>query len=155
MDVENPAPETEAADPWEPRPLDLPALLRAARGMRKVSQRRLAELAGVPRSTVDRIEAGVSDPRVGTLTALLCAIGYELAICSHPGRLLRVDPDREALVDYAGRHFPPHWEVEPVRSYDSWWGWWRKNPNVRSFPPTHTYWWRYPSIGFTPWEDAT
>jgi transcriptional regulator with XRE-family HTH domain len=120
-----------------------------------VSQRRLAHLAGVPHSTVDRIEAGVSDPRVGTLTALLGAIGYELAICTRQGRLLKVDPEQEALVDSAGRHFPPHWEVEPVRDFDAWWGWWRKNPEVGTFPPTHTYWWRHPSMGFVPWEDAT
>jgi transcriptional regulator with XRE-family HTH domain len=132
--------------------VDVPALLRAARGTRKVSQRRLAELAGLPRSTVDRIEAGLTDPRIGTLERLFGAIGYELTICTGQGRVLRIDEHREQLVDYGGRHFPPHWEVREIDWMDNWWGWWRK----KSPPPRgYTYWWRHPSIGFTPWEDAT
>lgn len=43
-----------------------------------MSQRRLAALAGVPQSTVSRIESGAIDPRVGTLTRLLRSCGYEL-----------------------------------------------------------------------------
>ncbi len=133
--------------------MDVPALLRAARGVRKVSQRQLADLAGVPRSTLDRIEAGRSDPRVSTLVALVRALGYELAVCNQQGRLLRVDEVREQLVDITGRHFPAHWETRPVEWLDDWWGWWRK-AKPRHIPK-HTYWIRRPSIGFELWEDAT
>ncbi|HZC70347.1 MAG TPA: helix-turn-helix transcriptional regulator [Jatrophihabitans sp.] len=141
--------------------MDVPALLRAARRLRRLSQRQLAELAGVPRSTVDRIEAGASDPRISTLEALLGAIGIELA--AHVGgQLLTIDQEREQLVDFAGRHLPPHWEVEAVIPRDGWWGWWRKQPRIRAFPPSHTYWRRWNRQGTADaealaylWQDAT
>jgi transcriptional regulator with XRE-family HTH domain len=113
--------------------------MRAARRKRRVSQRELADLAGLPRSTVDRIEAGKSDPRVSTLETLLGAIGFDLVVCLG-GQPLKVDAARDELVDFAGRRVPPHWEVKPVTDLDGWWGWWRKNPRVRSFPPAYTYW---------------
>ena len=98
---------------------------------------------------------------MSTLEALLGAIGIQLA--AHiGGQLLTVDEEREKLVDFAGRHFPPHWEVKPVVWLDSWWGWWRKNPRMRSFPPTHTYWRRWGRNGDPGadglarlWRDAT
>ena len=135
------------------QPIDVPAVLRAARRARRVSQRELAVLAGVPVSTVDRIEAGHSDPRVGTLAKLLAAIGIELAACIG-GTPVLVDPDRERLVDVLGRHLPPHWEVERVEWLDRWWGWWRKNPQLREFPPKYTYWKRRPP-GWGKWAWLT
>jgi transcriptional regulator with XRE-family HTH domain len=134
------------------RAMDIPALLRVVRRLRSISQRELAALAGVPPSTIDRVEAGRSDPRVQTLAKILEAVGLELGV-QVGGRFVEVDADREQLVDGAGRHFPPHWEVEEVRWLDSYWGWWRKNPNVRSFPPTHTYWKRGEDM--YRWMDAT
>jgi predicted transcriptional regulator len=53
-------------------------LLRRARRWRNLSQRGLAALAGVPQSTVGRIEAGTIDPRASTLSRLLRACGFEL-----------------------------------------------------------------------------
>jgi transcriptional regulator with XRE-family HTH domain len=131
--------------------VDVAAYLRAARGIRRMSQRRLADVVGVPRSTLDRIEAGNSDPRLSTLTRIFGALGYELTICSQRDRPLRLDETREQLIDGRGRHFPPHWEYEEVTA--GYWGNWRKNP--RTPIPRYTYWFRHPSIGFTPWEDAT
>jgi len=52
--------------------------LRAARRRAGLSQRQLAERAGVPQSTIGRIEAGLTDPRVSTLQALLRACGDDL-----------------------------------------------------------------------------
>jgi transcriptional regulator with XRE-family HTH domain len=138
--------------------MDAALWLRTARRTRRVSQRELAAYAGVPRQTLERIEAGRVDPRVGTLERLLEAIGLQLAVCNGPGRVLKIDADREQLVDWSGRHFPAHWEVRPAGEYPfgDWWGWWRKDPNVRTKRPTHTYWRPYPSCGFEhPWEDAT
>jgi transcriptional regulator with XRE-family HTH domain len=137
--------------------MDVAATLRAARRTRRVSQRQLAELAGVPRQTVERVEAGRTDPRAATLDKLLGAIGLQLAVCTWQGRPLKLDPEREQLVDWAGRHFPSHWEVSPAGEYPwgQWWGWSRRRPNVRNRNPTHTYWKPYPSIISCPWEDAT
>jgi transcriptional regulator with XRE-family HTH domain len=42
------------------------------------SQRELAEKAGVPQSTVGRIESGATDPRSETLILLLRACGEDL-----------------------------------------------------------------------------
>jgi transcriptional regulator with XRE-family HTH domain len=137
--------------------VDVAALLRAARGTRMVSQRRLAELAGVPRSTLDRIEAGTSDPRLSTLVRIFGALGYELTVCTSQDRPLRVDEERECLIDGRGRHFPPHWRYAAITGEwdDHWWGHYRKAMRERGWRPSHTYRRRYPPIGFTPWEDAT
>jgi transcriptional regulator with XRE-family HTH domain len=138
--------------------VDVPATLRAARRARRVSQRQLAEYAGVPRQTVERIEAGRADPRVSTLETVLQAIGLQLAVCNAQGRVIKIDPEREQLVDWSGRHFPAHCEVAPAGTYPfgDWWGWWRKDPNVRNKNPTHTYSRPYPPIRYeNPWEDAT
>lgn len=55
-------------------------LLRSARAKKGVSQARLAELAGVPRSTVERIEAGTRQPSLITLSRLLAAVDLEMRI---------------------------------------------------------------------------
>lgn len=52
--------------------------LRQARRRAGLTQRRLAAKAGVPQSTVARIESSAMDPRVSTLDALLRACGDEL-----------------------------------------------------------------------------
>ena len=54
------------------------AVLAAARRRAGLSQRRLAVAAGVPQSTVGRIEAELIDPRASTLRALLRACGEDL-----------------------------------------------------------------------------
>lgn len=53
-------------------------LLREARRRVGISQRELARRADVPQSTVGRIEAGLLDPRFGTLEKLLRSCGYEI-----------------------------------------------------------------------------
>ena len=54
-------------------------LLRHARQRAGVSQRGLAEAAGVPQSTVARIERGQLSPRVDTLDRLLRAAGQTVS----------------------------------------------------------------------------
>lgn len=53
-------------------------LLRQSRRRASLSQRELARRAGVPQSTVGRIETGDIDPRASTLNRLLRACGFEL-----------------------------------------------------------------------------
>jgi len=53
-------------------------LLRLARAQRGWSQRRLAEAAGVPVSTVARIESGARQPSLVTIGRLLAAADLEL-----------------------------------------------------------------------------
>ena len=52
--------------------------LRWARRRAGLSQRDLARKAGVPQSTVGRIEAGLVDPRLSTFSDLLRACGIVL-----------------------------------------------------------------------------
>lgn len=55
-------------------------LLRRARRRARLSQRELARLAGVPQSTVARVELGTLSPRTDTLERMLRAAGQTLAV---------------------------------------------------------------------------
>jgi transcriptional regulator with XRE-family HTH domain len=54
-------------------------LVRRARRRAGLSQRALGRIAGIPQSTVARIELGQLSPRVDTLDRLLRAAGHSLA----------------------------------------------------------------------------
>jgi len=62
------------------RPQAARRLVRAARRRAGVTQRELAQRAGVPQATVGRIESGAVQPKVETLLLLLNAAGYELSL---------------------------------------------------------------------------
>lgn len=134
--------------------MDVGAYLRAGRYVRGLSQRELADKAGVPRSTLDRIEAGRTDPRLSTLDKLFGALGYEVLPANEHGRPLRIDKTRETLIDGRGRRFPPHWEYKPITGNwdDTWWGHYRNAMRNRGWRPSHTYWRRRPSL-VSPWDD--
>ena len=55
-------------------------MLRWARRRAGLTQRQLAEKTGVPQSTIGRIEAGATDPRLSTLRRLLRACGFDLEV---------------------------------------------------------------------------
>lgn len=55
-------------------------LLRLARHQRRWSQRQLADAAGVPVSTVARIESGARQPSLVTISRLLAAAELELRV---------------------------------------------------------------------------
>ncbi|MEX1073336.1 MAG: helix-turn-helix transcriptional regulator [Chloroflexota bacterium] len=90
------------------------SLLQSARRTAHLTQRELAQRAGVPQATVGRIEAGLITPRVDTLEHLLRATGQELSAGQRPGagidrsqirRLLRLSPGQRlelAVRDAAG-----------------------------------------------------
>jgi transcriptional regulator with XRE-family HTH domain len=67
--------------------------LRWARLTAGLSQRELAEKAGIPQSTIGRIETGKIDPRTSTLSRLIRACGYDLEV--EP--LLGVGVDRSQI----------------------------------------------------------
>jgi transcriptional regulator with XRE-family HTH domain len=59
-------------------------LLRAVRRSRRLSQRELAEVAGVRSTTVDRIESGCSNrPSLAVIEQILNATGYQLAVINN------------------------------------------------------------------------
>ena len=59
--------------------------LRHARRRARLTQRQLAERTGVPQSTVGRIEAGTSMPRVDTFERLLEACGMDIELTHKRG----------------------------------------------------------------------
>lgn len=67
-------------------------LLREARQRRGLSQRALAKAAGVSHTSVARIEAGRTQPTLGTLATLLAGAGYKpevrLVNTARPSELL-------------------------------------------------------------------
>jgi len=77
--------------------------LRLARRRAGLSQRGLAQRAGVPQPAIARIESGRSSPRVDTLDRLLSACGMDLEIRARLGsgvdrsvitRLLQLTPSQ-------------------------------------------------------------
>jgi len=138
-------------------------VLRAVRRARRLSQRELAAHAGLPRSTIDRIEAGRTEPRLGTFEAILTSVGLRLAVTNQFDRILAVDDDGW-LRDRGGRFFPAHLELRELgdRWDGGWWGWGRlawasDDPKV----PKYAYNRRYPAHWDDPyyaaqrWDDAT
>ncbi|CAN5140576.1 hypothetical protein BH18CHL2_BH18CHL2_04450 [soil metagenome] len=73
--------------------VDAARLLRAARARAGLTQRALAERAGLPQPTVAAIERGHQDPRYRTLARLLLACGQDLDLVPHAG----VGVDRTAF----------------------------------------------------------
>lgn len=71
--------------------------LRTARRAAKLSQRDLAERAGVPQPTVARIESRAVSPRVETLDRLLAACGLGLTVRRRPGTGVDREPIRQLL----------------------------------------------------------
>lgn len=68
-----------------------------ARRRAGLSQRELAERAGVPQSTVARIEAGAVDPRVSTVRSLLRVCDVDLEALPTIGRGIDSSLIREYL----------------------------------------------------------
>ncbi len=115
--------------------LPLIDLFRTLRRFAGLSQRELAAAAGVPATTVGRIEAGrVHDPRLRTVERLVLAAGWRLAAVSDAGRLLDLDRDR-GWRDRGQRRYPAHLYVRRVRNRYDWWA----GPRLASycFPPPH------------------
>jgi transcriptional regulator with XRE-family HTH domain len=126
--------------PWVPPPRTPPALLerdreavsvdtgsvgdflRACRASAGFSQRDLAREAGVPQSTVARIESGASDdPGLATLTRLANACGVTLVGLA--GDTLLEGDRAQRHRDTGERMLPAHLTNRPVTAaYGDWWG---------------------------------
>ena len=59
-------------------------LLRRARAQKGLTQRQLAELAGVPQSSIAKIESGARQPTLPVLTRILVAVDLEPRIALAP-----------------------------------------------------------------------
>jgi len=95
--------EAQAEGPHAVRQLEqfreefsLASQLIQSRRAGKLSQRRLAELSGVPQSEISRIETGASNPTYATITALLRPLGKRIALVDDATRVGRVGAGRSA-----------------------------------------------------------
>ncbi len=97
------------------------SLLQQARIITGLSQRGLAAAAGVPRSTVVRIEAGTMQPTLPTLQRILIAAGQEMRIRLEPyddhddvlDNLAALDPDRAARAKAGADEFAARMRAAP------------------------------------------
>ena len=140
-------PPVDTTDAWRPPQIENLAAWQILRGLRRsvgVSQRELADRAGLPQSTISRIEANRTDPRFGTLCGILSSCGYVVLVAPAHGRGAPIpdDPGNEDLVDRVGRRPPAHLPVWLIRSAwrDYWWGWYRLAWDINDpVVPNHTY----------------
>ena len=86
---------------------DVQTLVRGLRRRATMSQRELAGAAGLPQSTVARIEAGQSDPRWSTIVRLVEAAGRQLLLAGDKGDIPAPDLF-EDVRDDGGRQWPAH-----------------------------------------------
>lgn len=83
-----------------------------ARRVADLSQRELAEMVGLSRATVGRLESGAARVDTGTLAVILETAGLRLAVLDGDGvEVLPVPGD--VLRDHAGRRFPGHLDARP------------------------------------------
>ena len=104
---------------------DVGEFVRACRAQAGFSQRALAVAAGVPHSTVARLESGrVADTaRLGTLLRVTAACGVRLGgvVAGAEGTgLLHTDLAQRHL-DHGGRMLPAHLENRPVPDWHGGW----------------------------------
>ncbi|MFI6821530.1 helix-turn-helix domain-containing protein [Micromonospora sp. NPDC050187] len=108
--------------------VELGAVLRALRRRADLSQRELAVRAGVPKSTVARIESGgTAEPRFRTVERLVHAAGGEVAVGVAGGERPEAVPavPHDGWRDGADRRYPAHLDVREVRTLRDWPGaWW-------------------------------
>ncbi len=69
---------------YDTAPTVAAGLLRLARHKASLTQRRLAELAGVTQQTISAYETGRMEPALPTLQRLLAAAGLEMRITLEP-----------------------------------------------------------------------
>jgi transcriptional regulator with XRE-family HTH domain len=133
-------------------PMALGQTLRSLRRAADLSQRQLGALAGVPASTVARIESGnARDPRFRTVERLvqaadaaLCVAGPAALAEGTPAEGMPAEVPHETLRDRGGRRYPAHLDPVEVTRPEQWWGaWWAASVIRSKWPveevPPYTY----------------
>lgn len=116
--------------PEDPRPPtpdgavpDVSGLVRTVRRRADLSQRELAERAGLSRATIGRIESGTLIPALHTLAAVVAVAGIRLVAVDSENRRVppMEDPPGDELRDGAGRRYPSHLDVILDPAPGEWW----------------------------------
>lgn len=120
--------------------VELGPVVRMFRRRRRRNQREFAELAGVPRSTIDRIESRRCDPRFSAMVRLAAAAGLRVVLVDQKERADVPDEEHEQFFDGQGRHFPAHLPAG-------------KTPGYMEMPPPPREWWGWHHVAFPPLDD--
>lgn len=105
-------PKDFGSPPLAVRPFDATAFIARARREADLSQRDLADVIGLSRATIGRLETGATRVGVDLLQSILGLAGLRLAVLDESG--LEVYPvPADVLRDNAGRRLPSHLDVLP------------------------------------------
>jgi transcriptional regulator with XRE-family HTH domain len=107
------------SEPEEPYPVA--GLIRAARRQADLSQRELARVAGVPASTVARVESAARQPSVELFARLIAAAGMYLVVVDPRGVTVHPMRDWDDWRDGAHRRYPSHLDTIVDPEPGEWW----------------------------------
>jgi len=95
--------------------------LRAARHRADLSQRELADKAGVPQSLVARAERHPTKATAANTSVMLSAMGFRLVVVDEQGNELEPEDEADAdRRDRGNRRYPAHLDIRDGK--DHWWG---------------------------------
>ena len=114
---------------------DAPGFVARARREADLSQRDLAEVIGLSRATIGRLETGATRVGVDLLQTILTLAGLRLAVIDQNGAEVHPVPG-DVLRDNAGRRFPSHLDVRPPEDQPAYRG---ANPRPGKPPATGWY----------------
>ncbi len=97
---------------------EIAAAVRAGRAEHGLSQRELAERAGLSQSAVAKLEAEVGNPSLATVVRVLAACGGRLSL-ERPAQPTRMSG--EYVRDGQGRRLPAHLSPYRLSAPPSWW----------------------------------
>ncbi|RKN44218.1 helix-turn-helix domain-containing protein [Micromonospora endolithica] len=116
---------TSAFDPPVTGPtlgrVPIQGLVRRARRIVGLSQKRMARFARVAPSTVARVEAGTLTPSLAVLERLIGAAGLYLVVVDQDGRLVLPMEVWDDTLDGAGRRYPAHLDTILDPEPGEWW----------------------------------
>lgn len=97
---------------WDGQGFDTGGHLARVRRLADLSQRELAEAAGVGQATIARWESGGTSITVAVLVRILRVAGLRLEVVDDQGDVVEPVP-ADAVRDNSGRRFPAHLDVVP------------------------------------------
>jgi transcriptional regulator with XRE-family HTH domain len=100
----------------------VPGLLRRARRLADLSQHQLATRAGVPQSTVARVESGKLAPSLRMFQRLLAAAGLSLVVVDADGRVIQPMRESDDVRNGGDRRYPSHLDTILDPRSGEWWG---------------------------------
>jgi transcriptional regulator with XRE-family HTH domain len=100
----------------------LPGLIRSVRRRADLSQRELADAAGLARSTVAKAEAGTLTPSLNTLLRILAAADLVLVVADRDGNVVQPMRVWDDTLDGGDKKFPAHLDLILDPRAGDWWG---------------------------------